>query len=128
MNYTHLANQFATRLVRFDLLKLLNLKNLSEFYCYLFIMQINTTQIDIVPGIQYRIPANKMLSLYQTAPSQEISLDEFELFALDRFSTFSYRKLYLTYFQIAATAWYRKSENTRIRGIRFEYQDASGNT
>lgn len=46
-------------------------------------MLTRTTRVDIIPG-QQRQQASKLLSLYMDPPTEEITLDEFETFALDR--------------------------------------------
>jgi len=50
-------------------------------------MQIISEQRDVVRGarsLQSGKDATKLLSLYNEAPQEELTLDEFELFALDR--------------------------------------------
>lgn len=46
-------------------------------------MELSTRRVDNVPGVQKRSTSIK-ISMYAAAPEEEISLDEFELFALDR--------------------------------------------
>ena len=47
-------------------------------------MQIRATHVEKVPGVYRKISQEKLLSLYIDPPQEEITLDEFELFALDR--------------------------------------------
>jgi DNA primase large subunit len=48
-------------------------------------MQIRTSHSYHVPGVSNRrISQDRLISLYTDPPSEEITLDEFELFALDR--------------------------------------------
>ena len=47
-------------------------------------MRAVTKRVDVLPGSRTKVAASLLLSLYNEAPQDELSLDEFELFALDR--------------------------------------------
>ena len=47
-------------------------------------MNLVTTRVDYIPGAGAKLSSNRLLSLYKVAPEQEITLDEFETYALDR--------------------------------------------
>lgn len=47
-------------------------------------MQIRATHVEKVPGVYRKISQERLLSLYADPPLEEITLDDFELFALDR--------------------------------------------
>jgi DNA primase large subunit len=47
-------------------------------------MEVTASRVERVRGEAPTIPYDRLISLYETPPNEELSLDEFELFALDR--------------------------------------------
>eukprot|EP01041_Mallomonas_annulata_P009355 gene9355-19407_t len=47
-------------------------------------MELRTSRVDNVPGIAKKATATRPVSLYKLPPEEELTLDEFELTALDR--------------------------------------------
>jgi DNA primase large subunit len=47
-------------------------------------MEVTASRVEHVRGGAPTIPYDRLISLYESPPNEELSLDEFELFALDR--------------------------------------------
>lgn len=47
-------------------------------------MLLSTSRVDTASSAAKRVSQEKLVSLYSEPPQEEITLDEFELYALDR--------------------------------------------